>query len=105
MKEVLDTFRVAAELGSDSLGAYVISMASNVCQTINNFYDFGAEFISKHPEITTCVTMKSTANMILCLLCYRQVMYWLLSFYRKMPDLLTVGSRADHALVERELNY
>jgi hypothetical protein len=26
----LDTFRVAAELGSDSLGAYVISMASNV---------------------------------------------------------------------------
>lgn len=31
VKEVLDTFRVAAELGSDSLGAYVISMASNVC--------------------------------------------------------------------------
>lgn len=30
VKEVLDTFRVAAELGSDSLGAYVISMASNV---------------------------------------------------------------------------
>ncbi|KAK6931440.1 Phosphoenolpyruvate carboxylase, partial [Dillenia turbinata] len=29
VKEVLDTFRVAAELGSDSLGAYVISMASN----------------------------------------------------------------------------
>lgn len=29
-QEVLDTFRVAAELGSDSLGAYVISMASNV---------------------------------------------------------------------------
>ena len=31
VKEVLDTFRVAAELGTDSLGAYVISMASNVC--------------------------------------------------------------------------
>lgn len=30
VKEVLDTFRVAAELGTDSLGAYVISMASNV---------------------------------------------------------------------------
>ncbi|KAG2587425.1 hypothetical protein PVAP13_5NG148681 [Panicum virgatum] len=29
VKEVLDTFKVAAELGSDSLGAYVISMASN----------------------------------------------------------------------------
>ena len=31
VKEVLDTFRVAAELGSNSLGAYVISMASEVC--------------------------------------------------------------------------
>ena len=30
VKEVLDTFRIAAELGTDSLGAYVISMASNV---------------------------------------------------------------------------
>lgn len=30
VKEVLETFRVAAELGSDSLGAYVISMAANV---------------------------------------------------------------------------
>ncbi|EEE53734.1 hypothetical protein OsJ_00085 [Oryza sativa Japonica Group] len=29
VQEVLDTFRVAAELGSDALGAYVISMASN----------------------------------------------------------------------------
>lgn len=28
IREVLDTFRVAAELGSESLGAYVISMAS-----------------------------------------------------------------------------
>ncbi|XP_057845626.2 phosphoenolpyruvate carboxylase 4 isoform X2 [Cryptomeria japonica] len=28
VREVLDTFRVAAELGSESLGAYVISMAS-----------------------------------------------------------------------------
>lgn len=33
VKEVLDTFRVAAELGSDSLGAYVISMAANVWHT------------------------------------------------------------------------
>jgi phosphoenolpyruvate carboxylase len=32
VQEVLDTFRVAAELGSDALGAYVISMASNVCR-------------------------------------------------------------------------
>ena len=30
VREVLDTFRVAAMLGSDSFGAYVISMASNV---------------------------------------------------------------------------
>lgn len=30
VKEVLDTFRVAAELGSETLGAYVISMASSV---------------------------------------------------------------------------
>ncbi|KAI5437527.1 Phosphoenolpyruvate carboxylase 4, variant 3, partial [Lathyrus oleraceus] len=29
VKEVLDTFQIAAELGSDSLGAYVISMASS----------------------------------------------------------------------------
>lgn len=33
VREVLDTFSVAAELGSDSLGAYVISMASNVWHT------------------------------------------------------------------------
>jgi hypothetical protein len=37
VKEVLDTFRVAAELGSDSLGAYVISMASNVWLTATIF--------------------------------------------------------------------
>lgn len=37
VKEVLDTFRVAAELGSDSLGAYVISMASNVWLTATAF--------------------------------------------------------------------
>ncbi|KAA8525326.1 hypothetical protein F0562_007181 [Nyssa sinensis] len=29
LQNLLDTFRIAAELGSDSLGAYVISMASN----------------------------------------------------------------------------
>ncbi|PRQ31436.1 putative phosphoenolpyruvate carboxylase [Rosa chinensis] len=29
VKEVLDSFRIAAKLGSDSLGAYVISMASH----------------------------------------------------------------------------
>ncbi|KAF3432594.1 hypothetical protein FNV43_RR27334 [Rhamnella rubrinervis] len=34
LKEVLDTFRVAAELGSDSLGAYVISMASNASDVL-----------------------------------------------------------------------
>ncbi|KAF4356843.1 hypothetical protein F8388_019502 [Cannabis sativa] len=34
VKEVLDTFRVAAELGSDSLGAYVISMASNATDVL-----------------------------------------------------------------------
>ncbi|KAK7306976.1 hypothetical protein VNO77_39637 [Canavalia gladiata] len=34
VKEVLDTFRMAAELGSDSLGAYVISMASNASDVL-----------------------------------------------------------------------
>ncbi|KAL6011012.1 Phosphoenolpyruvate carboxylase 4 [Asimina triloba] len=34
VKEVLDTFRVAAELGKDSLGAYVISMASNASDVL-----------------------------------------------------------------------
>ncbi|KAK4399896.1 Phosphoenolpyruvate carboxylase 4 [Sesamum angolense] len=34
VKEVLDTFRVAAELGNDSLGAYVISMASNASDVL-----------------------------------------------------------------------
>ncbi|GLT34519.1 hypothetical protein SLA2020_090280 [Shorea laevis] len=34
VKEVLDTFQVAAELGSDSLGAYVISMASNASDVL-----------------------------------------------------------------------
>lgn len=34
IREVLDTFRVAAELGSDSLGAYVISMASNASDVL-----------------------------------------------------------------------
>ncbi|KAL5553534.1 hypothetical protein UlMin_040935 [Ulmus minor] len=34
IQEVLDTFRVSAELGSDSLGAYVISMASNASDVL-----------------------------------------------------------------------
>ncbi|PPD96069.1 hypothetical protein GOBAR_DD06916 [Gossypium barbadense] len=34
VKEVLDTFFVAAELGSESLGAYVISMASNASDVL-----------------------------------------------------------------------
>jgi phosphoenolpyruvate carboxylase len=34
VKEVLDTFRVAAQLGSDSLGAYVISMAANASDVL-----------------------------------------------------------------------
>lgn len=34
VREVLDTFRVAAELGSDSLGAYVISMASEASDVL-----------------------------------------------------------------------
>ncbi|MED6159493.1 Phosphoenolpyruvate carboxylase 4 [Stylosanthes scabra] len=34
VKEVLDTFQIAAELGSDSLGAYVISMASNASDVL-----------------------------------------------------------------------
>lgn len=34
VQEVLDTFNVAAKLGSDSLGAYVISMASNASDVL-----------------------------------------------------------------------
>ncbi|CAA7053539.1 unnamed protein product [Microthlaspi erraticum] len=34
VKEVLDTFRVAAEFGTESLGAYVISMASNASDVL-----------------------------------------------------------------------
>eukprot|EP00249_Psilotum_nudum_P025001 c29345_g1_i1 orf=511-3756(-) len=34
VREVLNTFRVAAELGSDSLGAYVISMASEASDVL-----------------------------------------------------------------------
>ncbi|XP_057447942.1 phosphoenolpyruvate carboxylase 4-like [Lotus japonicus] len=34
VKEVLDTFQIAAELGSDSLGAYVISMASDASDVL-----------------------------------------------------------------------
>ncbi|XP_020207844.1 phosphoenolpyruvate carboxylase 4 [Cajanus cajan] len=34
VREVLDTFRTAAELGSDSFGAYVISMASNASDVL-----------------------------------------------------------------------
>ncbi|RHN81426.1 putative phosphoenolpyruvate carboxylase [Medicago truncatula] len=34
VKEVLDTFRIAAELGSDFLGAYVISMASSASDVL-----------------------------------------------------------------------
>lgn len=34
MKEVLDTLKVDAELGSDSLGPYVISMASNASDVL-----------------------------------------------------------------------
>ncbi|KAA8531705.1 hypothetical protein F0562_006578 [Nyssa sinensis] len=34
VKEVLDTFRIAAQLGSDSLGAFVISMASNASDVL-----------------------------------------------------------------------
>ncbi|XP_023550392.1 phosphoenolpyruvate carboxylase 4 [Cucurbita pepo subsp. pepo] len=34
VQEVLNTFRVAAELGSESLGAYVISMASNASDVL-----------------------------------------------------------------------
>lgn len=34
VKEVLDTFNVVAQIGSGSLGAYVISMASNVSDVL-----------------------------------------------------------------------
>ncbi|KAM0852641.1 hypothetical protein ACQ4PT_051647 [Festuca glaucescens] len=46
VQEVLDTFRVAAELGSDSLGAYVISMASNASDVL------AVELLQKDARLT-----------------------------------------------------
>ncbi|KAI5436196.1 Phosphoenolpyruvate carboxylase 4, variant 2 [Lathyrus oleraceus] len=46
VKEVLDTFRIAAELGSDSLGAYVISMASNASDVLT------VELLQKDARLT-----------------------------------------------------
>ncbi|KAF8657054.1 hypothetical protein HU200_060391 [Digitaria exilis] len=46
VKEVLDTFKVAAELGSDSLGAYVISMASNASDVL------AVELLQKDARLT-----------------------------------------------------
>ncbi|GMY26766.1 phosphoenolpyruvate carboxylase 4-like isoform X2 [Fagus crenata] len=48
VKEVLDTFRVAAELGSDSLGAYVISMASNASDVL------AVELLQKDARLAVC---------------------------------------------------
>ncbi|CAJ2648338.1 phosphoenolpyruvate carboxylase 4-like [Trifolium pratense] len=48
VKEVLDTFRIAAELGSDSLGAYVISMASNASDVL------AVELLQKDARLTVC---------------------------------------------------
>ncbi|KAF5957987.1 hypothetical protein HYC85_005212 [Camellia sinensis] len=45
VKEVLDTFCVAAELGSDSLGAYVISMASAASDVLT------VELLQKHARL------------------------------------------------------
>ncbi|XP_012568362.1 phosphoenolpyruvate carboxylase 4-like isoform X2 [Cicer arietinum] len=46
VREVLDTFRIAAELGSDSLGAYVISMASNASDVL------AVELLQKDARLT-----------------------------------------------------
>ncbi|KQK02343.1 phosphoenolpyruvate carboxylase 4 [Brachypodium distachyon] len=46
VQEVLDTFRVTAELGSDSLGAYVISMASNASDVL------AVELLQKDARLT-----------------------------------------------------
>ncbi|XP_006643661.1 phosphoenolpyruvate carboxylase 4 [Oryza brachyantha] len=46
VQEVLDTFRVAAELGSDALGAYVISMASNASDVL------AVELLQKDARLT-----------------------------------------------------
>ncbi|KAJ1282949.1 hypothetical protein BS78_03G090000 [Paspalum vaginatum] len=46
VKEVLDTFKVAAELGSESLGAYVISMASNASDVL------AVELLQKDARLT-----------------------------------------------------
>ncbi|KAI4387567.1 hypothetical protein MLD38_005388 [Melastoma candidum] len=48
VREVLDTFHVAAELGSDSLGAYVISMASNASDVL------AVELLQKDARLAVC---------------------------------------------------
>lgn len=48
VKEVLDTFRVAAEIGSDSFGAYVISMASNASDVL------AVELLQKDARLAVC---------------------------------------------------
>ncbi|XP_024630663.1 phosphoenolpyruvate carboxylase 4 [Medicago truncatula] len=48
VKEVLDTFRVSAEIGSDALGAYVISMASNASDVL------AVELLQKDARLTVC---------------------------------------------------
>ncbi|MCO5579527.1 hypothetical protein L7F22_033382 [Adiantum nelumboides] len=48
VQEVLSTFRVAAELGSDSLGAYVISMASEASDVL------AVELLQKEARLALC---------------------------------------------------
>ncbi|KAF8724682.1 hypothetical protein HU200_020955 [Digitaria exilis] len=56
VKEVLDTFKVAAELGSDSLGAYVISMASNASDVL------AVELLQKMQDLQLAGTWKAMSR-------------------------------------------
>lgn len=105
VKEVLDTFKVAAELGSDSLGAYVISMASNVWVVVCN---------NPHALISCCALkslnkviyfsppFSSSLYQLLCLSVSigRLVMCLLSSSCRRMLILLLLENLAKHVLVE-----
>ncbi|XP_031484200.1 phosphoenolpyruvate carboxylase 4-like [Nymphaea colorata] len=66
VREVLDTFRVAAELGSESFGAYVISMASNASDVL------AGELLQKDARLTVSGELGRTcAGGTLCDHCLR----------------------------------
>lgn len=88
VQEVLDTFRVAAEIGSDSLGAYVISMASNV---FPNMATRDLEILYFSSKSLSLKAHSPSLTLIKCgsATC-RRVMFLLWSSCKRMHALLLV---------------